>query len=103
MTDVLMLPVSILTQFSLRKESGFASLERMSAGECRALPFFDFRHCLTMFSFHSFAPLIRYWNGYTIIMVDLLLWRQRSVEKKQKIPAFFAISVMIPCQPTCDH
>ena len=59
MTDVVMLPVLILTRYSLRKESGDAALEWASGGECHALSFFDFRHCLTIFSLDSFANLIR--------------------------------------------
>ena len=59
MTDVLMLPVSILAEYSLRNEVGSAACEWASAGEGRALPFFNFRHCLTKFSFDSFAHIIR--------------------------------------------
>ena len=55
-----------------------------------------------MFSFHSFAPLIMYTNGYTMMMVDLLLRRQRTVGKNPKNPAIFAISVMLHRQPPFD-
>jgi hypothetical protein len=90
-----MLPVLILSRYSLRKESGDAALEWASGGECHALSFFDFRHCLTIFSLDSFAHLIRNWYGYTMVVVDLAKSLGRVVEKKEKNPAIFAISVVL--------
>ena len=53
------------------------------------LPFFAFRHCLTLFSLESFAPFIRNETNYAMMVVVLLKCLRMIIENTQKKSAIF--------------
>ena len=55
MKDEFVLLVMVLAENSWRNEAGLDAWDQATKGECRAHPFFHFRHGLIIFSFDSFA------------------------------------------------
>ena len=72
-----------------------AAWEWASKGESRALPFFDFRHGLTIFSFDFFATFIRNSMKSAMVGVGFALGLWMAVEKNQRNRSIFALSTVL--------